>query len=81
VCAANVVLVMEPLAFPERECAENACTQTTNVIESSTDVRWEAREPGEMDLAELQLCKRADGSDWVLGQGTFGTVRTRDSSM
>lgn len=45
------------------------------VIQVSTTCRWEAREPGEMDLAELHVCKRADGSDWVLGQGTFGTVR------
>ena len=37
--------------------------------------RLNAREPGEMDLSELRICKGEDGKDWVLGQGTFGMVR------
>ena len=28
-----------------------------------------------MDLSQLRVCKRPNGDDWVLGQGTFGTVR------
>ncbi len=29
-----------------------------------------------MDLSQLRVCKRPNGDDWVLGQGTFGTVCT-----
>ncbi len=46
-----------------------------SVVEMASARRWEAREPGEMGLAELCVCKHDDGIDWVLGQGTFGTVR------
>ena len=45
-----------------------------SLVEMASARRWEAREPGEMDLSELRICKRDDGMDWVLGQGTFGTV-------
>ena len=29
----------------------------------------------DVDPAEIQICQREDGSDWVLGTGTFGSVR------
>ena len=35
----------------------------------------DTREPGDMDLAELRVCKTPAGDDWELGQGTFGTAR------
>ena len=46
-----------------------------SLVELAAVRRWESREPGEMDLAELHVCRTPDGGDWVLGQGTFGTVR------
>ena len=30
---------------------------------------------GQIDPGEIVICKRADGSDWLLGQGSFGKVR------
>ena len=30
---------------------------------------------GELNPDEIQICKRPDGSDWLLGQGNFGKVR------
>ena len=32
---------------------------------------------GIFDVSEIEICKRSDGSDWLLGQGAFGQVRTR----
>ena len=29
---------------------------------------------GEVDPADIQICKRPDGSEWLLGEGTFGQV-------
>ncbi len=29
----------------------------------------------DVDPDEIQICQRDDGSDWVLGTGTFGAVR------
>ena len=31
--------------------------------------------PGEMKRSEFAICKTEDGKDWVLGEGSFGTVR------
>jgi hypothetical protein len=28
----------------------------------------------EIDLSEIKICKRPDGSDWLLGAGSFGQV-------
>ena len=28
----------------------------------------------EIDPSEIVICKRPDGSDWLLGQGSFGQV-------
>ena len=30
---------------------------------------------GQIDPGEIVICKRADGSDWLLGQGSYGKVR------
>ena len=30
---------------------------------------------GQIDPDEIVICKRADGSDWLLGQGSYGKVR------
>lgn len=30
---------------------------------------------GQIDPDEIEICKRPDGSDWLLGQGNFGKVR------
>ena len=46
-----------------------------SLVELAASHRREGREPGEMDLAELHVCRTPAGEDWVLGQGTFGTVR------
>ena len=35
-----------------------------------------AEHPGEMKRSEFAICKTADGKDWVLGEGSFGTVRS-----
>ena len=32
-------------------------------------------EGGEMRRSEFDICHRADGKPWVLGHGSFGTVR------
>jgi len=32
---------------------------------------------GQMDPSEIVICKNVDGSDWVLGAGTFGQVCER----
>ena len=32
---------------------------------------------GFLDPAEIVICKRPDGSDWLLGVGAFGKVRIR----
>ena len=45
-----------------------------SLVELAAVRRWEARVPGDMDLAELHVCRTPAGRDWVLGQGTFGTV-------
>jgi len=37
--------------------------------------RLDDLDTSEMDLSQLRVCKRPNGDDWVLGQGTFGTVR------
>lgn len=29
----------------------------------------------DMDASEIEICKRPDGSEWVLGSGTYGKVR------
>ena len=29
---------------------------------------------GELDPAEIEICKAEDGSDWLLGSGSFGDV-------
>ena len=50
-------------------------TALAGLAELASARRWAAREPGEMDLSELRICNRDDGKHWVLGQGTFGTVR------
>lgn len=34
-----------------------------------------AAQPWDLDPAEITICKRSDGSDWVLGVGSFGQVR------
>ena len=31
----------------------------------------------DVDPDEIQICTRDDGSEWVLGTGTFGAVRRR----
>lgn len=33
-----------------------------------------AAQPWDLDPAEITICKRPDGSDWVLGVGSFGQV-------
>lgn len=33
-----------------------------------------AAQPWDLDPAEITICKRPDGSDWVLGIGSFGQV-------
>ncbi|KAL3136950.1 hypothetical protein ABBQ32_006555 [Trebouxia sp. C0010 RCD-2024] len=33
-----------------------------------------AAQPWDLDPAEITICKRSDGSDWVLGVGSFGQV-------
>lgn len=33
-----------------------------------------AAQPWDLDPAEITICKRPDGSDWVLGIGNFGQV-------
>ena len=34
--------------------------------------------PGvQLDVADIQICKDADGNDWVLGQGAHGKVGGR----
>ena len=38
-------------------------------------------QPWDLDPAEITVCKRPDGSDWVLGVGSFGQVtQTRRAS-
>ena len=32
---------------------------------------------GLIDRSDIQICKRPDGSDWLLGQGSFGQVGLR----
>ena len=34
-----------------------------------------ASSEGGIDPADIQICKRPDGSQWLLGEGTFGQVR------
>ena len=34
---------------------------------------------GELNPDEIQICKRPDGTDWLLGQGKFGKVRDSPS--
>ena len=33
-----------------------------------------AAQPWDLDPAEITVCKRPDGSDWILGIGSFGQV-------
>ena len=36
---------------------------------------------GEMRRSEFAICKTKEGKDWVLGEGSFGTVRTSASGF
>ena len=42
--------------------------------------RLDDLDTSEMDLSQLRVCKRDNGNDWVLGQGTFGTVRSPNTA-
>lgn len=30
---------------------------------------------GQIDPDEIEICKRPDGTEWLLGEGSFGKVR------
>ena len=38
-------------------------------------------QPWDLDPAEITICKRPDGSDWLLGVGSFGQVSETPKTM
>ena len=47
-------------------------TLTSQIVVSNT---------GEVDPKTITICKRPDGSDWCLGSGTYGKVRSAHQGL
>lgn len=49
--------------------------ESGNTSGGSDGFSWEVE--GRIDSADIEICKHPDGSDWLLGAGSFGKVRHR----
>ena len=58
---------------------DNFNTESGNASGGSGDFAWDVE--GRIDSADIEICKRLDGSDWVLGSGSFGKVRIRQTHV
>ena len=52
----------------------SGCAGTSKVSTESLDKPLQGLESRAIDAAQVLICCHPDGSEWVLGQGSFGTV-------
>ncbi len=68
---------LRPAPFP---ASTNPALDSCSASQSTPELLHnnERRLPAAMvDLEEIQVCKRANGEDWLLGSGSFGMVSAR----
>ena len=51
---------------------------TSEVVCLAVQVAGGAQQWNSLKAGEIQICKREDGSDYLLGSGAFGEVRNRE---
>ena len=50
-----------------------------DMLQGSEGFEWELQ--SQIDPSDIKICKRPDGSDWVLGIGSFGKVRVSQQML